>query len=509
LFPKFSEEIKSPVTSQELTLFNRQLNDRQKIAVKNIVNGSHSPYIVFGPPGTGKTNTVVECVLQLWKNRPECCILIATPSNNAADLIVDRLHRHITNREMFRLMAYQRHKDSVSPSVLEYCHYDSRVGAFDLLPIKQLLHYRIIVATCITAGLLYSAGTPDTHFSHVFIDEAGQSEEPETLVSLAGLITKNTSVTLVGDPKQLGAVVRSPLALKYGLDKSLLERLVGENIYERDKKTGQYNNRCITKLTQNYRSHPDILIPASILFYDSELIASADVAMRESLVGWEELPNKKFPIIFHGVIGKDEREQHSPSWFNTVEATTIIKYIEKLKQYRTSPINNKEIGIITPYRKQVLKLRQLLRVKQLEGVTVGSVEEFQGQERRIILISTVRSSDDMLDFDYKHHLGFLKNPKRFNVAITRAQALLIVVGNPYVLSGDKYWGTLLNYCLDNSAYTGVPFSKNKIQKDQENIITFLNTNIKASEDLDDLGEGDHFFNPSMVHDSTFKYVDKI
>jgi helicase MOV-10 len=80
-----------------------------------------------------------------------------------------------------------------------------------------------------------------------------------------------------------------------------------------------------------------------------------------------------------------------------------------------------QIGIITPYRKQVQKLQITLRSKGFSSIKVGSVEEFQGQERRVIIISTVRSSVDWLDFDAKHRLGFVASPKRFNVALTRAQ----------------------------------------------------------------------------------------
>jgi len=85
---------------------------------------------------------------------------------------------------------------------------------------------------------------------------------------------------------------------------------------------------------------------------------------------------------------------------------------------------------------------------------VGSVEEFQGQERLVIIVSTVRSNVDHLEFDFAHNPGFLRNPKRFNVAITRPQALLIVVGNPFVLGADVHWQALLKYAVDNGAYVG-------------------------------------------------------
>ncbi len=89
-------------------------------------------------------------------------------------------------------------------------------------------------------------------------------------------------------------------------------------------------------------------------------------------------------------------------------------------------------------------------------VKVGSTEMFQGAEKRIIIISTVRSSRDFITWDRKHQLGFLDNPKRFNVAITRAACLLIVVGNPIVLAGDACWGRLLRHCVAQNVYRGVP-----------------------------------------------------
>ena len=100
-------------------------------------------------------------------------------------------------------------------------------------------------------------------------------------------------------------------------------------------------------------------------------------------------------------------------------------------------------------------VRNKIKSKDIDKLTIGSVEEFQGSERRVIIISTVRSSKQYLEFDYAHNLGFLKNPERFNVAITRAQALLIVVGNPNVLMADVHWRELLMYCKANKAFLGI------------------------------------------------------
>ena len=146
-------------------------------------------------------------------------------------------------------------------------------------------------------------------------------------------------------------------------------------------------------------------------------------------------------------------------------------------------IQAKEIGVITPYRRQVQKIRQKLRKdEKTKEVMVGSTEEFQGQERRVIIVSTVRSSPEYVYTDNQYKLGFLKNPKRFNVAITRAKALLIVVGNPHILSQvtlyftmnigennckvpiifllqDHDWCRLLDWAASRGCYTGCSYTK--------------------------------------------------
>lgn len=273
---------------------------------------------------------------------------------------------------------------------------------------------------------------------------------------------------LAGDPRQLGPVLRSPLTQKHGLGYSMLERLLTYNALYKKGPDG-YNAQFITKLLRNYRSHPTILDVPNRLYYEGELQACADVMDRERFCRWEGLPQKDFPIIFHGVMGKDEREGNSPSFFNPEEAATVTSYLKllltssvKKGKARLSPRN---VGVISPYRKQVEKIRHCITKldKELRGLNdikdlkVGSVEEFQGQERSVILISTVRSSQSFVQLDLDFNLGFLKNPKRFNVAVTRAKALLIVVGNPLLLGHDPDWKAFLEFCKENGGYTGCPF----------------------------------------------------
>ncbi|XP_071140956.1 putative helicase MOV-10 [Mytilus edulis] len=460
-----TEQTSHPVNVQ-LRYFCRAIeaNEKQQIAVKHITLGTSrpSPYIVFGPPGTGKTFTIVEAIKQIWKTKPHTHILACTPSNSAADLIAERLLEHIPPRDILRLNAASRSYNTIPEKVKPVCNYSAATRQFVYHTKEDMMKYRIIISTLVTAGRLSSANFPTGHFSHVIVDEAGHAVEPELLIGVAGILNIDPHIpggcgqlVLAGDPQQLGPILRSPFAIKYGLDKSLLERyMIDQEVYAKP-----YDERIITKLLNNYRSHPDILYLPNKLFYDDELVVMADQMMRESLCDWEKLPNKGFPIIFHGVIGQDMREARSPSFFNAEEVSVVHSYVNSLlkEKKRGLKINPKDIGIISPYRKQVQKLQQLMRSNTWADIQIGSVEEFQGQEKKIIIVSTVRSNPEYLSLDMDFKLGFLKNPKRFNVTLTRAKALLIVVGNPVTLSHDNNWKQFIKYCQNNKAYVGVDF----------------------------------------------------
>ncbi|XP_016136482.1 putative helicase mov-10-B.1 isoform X2 [Sinocyclocheilus grahami] len=152
------------------------------------------------------------------------------------------------------------------------------------------MSYKILVSTLVTAGRLVSGGFPIGHFSHIFVDEAGHAVEPEAIISVAGLLNAETGqLVLAGDPKQLGPILRSPFAIRYGLGLSLLERLMTQNeLYQ--KGTTGYDNRYVTKLLRNYRSHPSILKIPNEMFYDGELVACADEMISHQYCMWEHLP---------------------------------------------------------------------------------------------------------------------------------------------------------------------------------------------------------------------------
>ncbi|XP_060593732.1 RNA helicase Mov10l1-like isoform X2 [Ruditapes philippinarum] len=249
-------------TGQEVTsrspFFNKHLNARQRSAVTRIVQGQGRPlpYILFGPPGTGKTVTVVEAILQIFTKLSYSRIIACTPSNSAADLLTQRLHESglVKTGDLVRLNAQQRSEQDLPDSIRPYCS----VG--DDLDLAS--RYRILVSTCVTAGTLYTLGIKSGHFTHVFIDEAGQATEPEALISSCLVSHTDGQITLAGDPQQLGPVLMSKFSKMYGLELSLLERLIHTPLYERDEQKfadhGAYDPLLVTKLLDNYRSHTSI-----------------------------------------------------------------------------------------------------------------------------------------------------------------------------------------------------------------------------------------------------------
>jgi putative helicase MOV10L1 len=381
---------------------------------------------------------------------PRSRILVATPSNSSADLIAHRLHEsgRVGVGELVRLNAFSRNVDTMPETIQPYCMTCDE--------LEKAIRHRILVTTCTTSGKIYTMCLQIGHFTHLFIDEAGQATEPETLVSV-GLIRCDSNpgqIILAGDPKQLGPVLMSQHSSSYGLNISLLERLSNNPLYSRNKSfaaSGYYNPNLLTKLVRNYRSHPSLLTLPSFMFYENELVSCASVETAEKMAHFSWLPKPGIPLLFHGIRGENYQETDSPSWCNPAEVYHVIRYLQLLLNAKVDPVN---VGVITPYRKQVEKIRNFITSNDLFPFKVGSVEEFQGQERDVIIVSTVRSHEYYVDQDVIQHLGFLRSPKRFNVTVTRAKSLLIVIGNPHLLIHDEHWGPFLKHCAQLGAYTG-------------------------------------------------------
>ncbi|KAI5748639.1 hypothetical protein M8J76_005035 [Diaphorina citri] len=420
-----------PSREKELRWFNRTLNWYQKAAVRNILRfeARPLPYVIFGPPGTGKTVTVTETILQLYTLIPECRILLATPNNASADLLAERLIES---------------------------------GQFQIGDLVRLLSFTYLQAGSVPSSIAPYCCTPAGYFTHCVIDEAGQATEPEVLVPISLLHRDNGHVVLAGDPLQLGPTVFSKLGQQLELRISLLERLTGRFLYSRDMSrfyaTGGYDPRLVTRLVNNYRTMPEILKISSDLFYDASLVPHVTLEDYEGLILRKlskVLPPRSqapypSPILFHGVQGDNAQDNDSPSWYNSTEAVVVIGYLKKLYDAGLQP---DQIGIITPYRKQI---RSIITGCGIPEPKVASIEEFQGQERLVIIVSTVRSlsSSSFLPKDIEQCLGFIGLPTRLNVAVTRARALLLIVGDPNLLGEDLYWAKIIAYIRSIGGYTG-------------------------------------------------------
>ncbi|KAG9077214.1 hypothetical protein FRC06_009024, partial [Ceratobasidium sp. 370] len=158
---------------------------------------------------------------------------------------------------------------------------------------------------------------------------------------------------------------------------------------------------------------------------------------------------------------ENQREAKSPSYFNIDEATLVRYYVRKLLSDRQLRLKGQDIGIISPYRQQCAKIEQLLkregqRLKrpEYEDIDVKVTEDWQGQERRVIIVSTVRSDPMQEEEDAEEFLGFVANWRRTNVTLTRAQALLIVIGNAPALELDPAWYFFLHYVHASGGWTG-------------------------------------------------------
>ncbi|GFY90637.1 P-loop containing nucleoside triphosphate hydrolases superfamily protein [Actinidia rufa] len=402
------------------------LNEEQLHAVAMILGCEGAPpYVIHGPPGTGKTMTLVEAIFQLYTARKNTRILVCAASNSAADHILEKLANNsevgVKENEIFRLNATSRSYVDVQANNIRFCFFEGLI--FKCPPLEALMHYRVIISTYMSSSLLSAEGICRGHFSHIFLDEAGQASEPETMVPISNLCQRETVVVLAGDPMQLGPVVHSNDAINFGLGKSYLERLFGCELYSNGDQS------FITKLVRNYRCHPAILHLPSKLFYEGKLLACKEDT---SLKSWLSLlPNKEFPVLFHGIQGCDEREGNDPSWFNRIEASKVVGIVKKLRA--SESLREEDIGVIAPYRQQVVKITKVLESSDMPNVKVGSVEQFQGQEREVIIVSTVRSTAKHNEFDKTYCLGFLSNPRRFNVAVTRSRILI----------GTSFYGTAL------------------------------------------------------------------
>lgn len=458
---------------EEFEWFDNTINDNeeQKIAIQNIINCTSfpSPYIIFGGPGTGKSSTIVEAITQIVKLKPKSHILVTAPSNSTCDDIGNRLLKFISKNKILRIYSpsFDNKPDKIDAILKEISNFRNRgmcdcnkrscpeIEPLDDPTYEEFYTTRVIIATLVGCGRIVSGGVDPNHFDYIFIDEAGSECVQRTLIPITGLgfsFNKvNAQIILCGDHKQLGPVISNPFAKKLGMEMSLMERLMlTDEKYECIE--GEYDNDFVTQLKKNYRNHPAIMEFSNKHFYNSNLISVCS----EDVINFSKDPellmyNTDFPIIFHTTKGPSK--EVGTSLKNESECALLGYYLNFILRHgiNGNKVEEKDIGIISPYRGQRDLIIESYQRSNPE-VEVGTVDAFQGREKKVIIMSCVRSQT--------RHVGFLRNEKRLNVALTRAKALLIIIGNASTLQKCSIWNQFITYCRENRGIIGDIFSVN-------------------------------------------------
>ncbi|CCG82750.1 Regulator of nonsense transcripts 1 homolog [Taphrina deformans PYCC 5710] len=193
------------------------------------------------------------------------------------------------------------------------------------------------------------------------------------------------------------------------------------------------------------------MVPSQ-LSYDSSLSACA-----QNVDSFSSTHSGSIPVRFIAHEGQEEAADVNAvtSWYNPSEIEIITEQVQEVMESSFGTLKPQDIAIMAPYREQVVRLRLALRKVQLSAVTVGTVEDYQGAEARVVIISVVRTQVRFLKQDKDHGVGILHEPRRSNVALTRAKELLIVVGNPVLMWDDNTWKNWLLFCKRNGTYTGL------------------------------------------------------
>lgn len=473
---------------------DEELNWPQKNAVENVClqNYGTVPYIISGPPGTGKTKTLIETALQLLRNVDQVShILICAPSEPATDTLADRLRLHLAPHEMLRLNRSSRPFSEVADEILPYCYVSESI--FALPPFPQLMKYKVIVTSCRDASLLMysrmtnsdlyavehglrqhihplSSDTPSRvrlHWTALLLDEAAQALEPEALLPLYVISPPLRSPKLAftplfvmaGDECQLGPRTSSP---KTPLKQSLFARLFSRPVYAEHPlargKTGQAPpplttsmlpilRPAFTNLIHNYRSHGAILaVPSSLFYFDTLKPEARDTS---ALAGWDGWRGRRWPVLFHNNTSPDDLERDGGGWFNNGEATIACSYAARLSSFLGG--RQQEVCIMSPFKAQVRLLRQKARSDQLalRDVNIGPTEAFQGLEHGVVILCVTRSNKRFVEKDKELSWGIIGQPNKMNVALTRAKYGLIIIGSRDVLVEDTHWRTVLDFCYRN------------------------------------------------------------
>ena len=453
---------------------NDRLNPSQNRAVQRILK-AQDVAIIHGPPGTGKTTTLVEAIKETALHEHQ--VLVCAPSNTAVDLLTlkcleaglevlrlgnparvdDELLTHTLDGSIMAHPDYQalrklrkdaedarkraakhkrkygaRERQQRSDLFREARELKAMAHKLEDYIVYQLVNHTPVITCTLTGASAKVLG--NKRFHTVFIDEAGQALEPSCWIP----ILRSNRVIMAGDHCQLPPTVKSQEADRRGLSHTLFEQVME-------------NKSVDVMLEQQYRMNEQIMRFSGQQFYHNQLFADASV--RDHLVG----PNFA-PVTFVDTAGCGFSESKNPqtlSTGNSEEANLVLLHLALL----FNQIENEapdaltptfRVGIITPYKEQVRLLKKQLRnspmLSSFESyVDINTVDGFQGQEREVVYISLVRSNT-------KNKIGFLADIRRMNVALTRARKKLVVIGDSSTLGEHPFYRDFLDYIDQLGAY---------------------------------------------------------
>ena len=433
------------------------LNRSQEVAVNNMLC-SRDVMIVHGPPGTGKTTTLVEAIAETLNREPQ--VLVCAQSNMAVDWICQKLVERgvrvlrIGNptrvndqmlgycyerqyeahpdypelwsiRKAIRQLQGERRKHSMSSSVQSRINrLRHRAEELEVkINVELFDNARVVASTLVGSNSSLLTGR---RFGTLFVDEAGQALEAATWIA----VRKADRVVLAGDHLQLPPTIKCYDAERGGLGVTMMEMVV------------RRWQQAVTLLTTQYRMNREIMQFSSDWFYGGSLKAADEVKVRGIL-------DFDTPMEWIDTSQMDFDEQVQGAGCSKVNVKEADFFVARLEEY-VSRIGLERIlderidfGLISPYKAQVRYMRQIVKrsavLRQLrEVLTVDTIDGFQGQERDVVFISLVRSNDD-------GSIGFLSDLRRMNVAITRARMKVVVIGNASTLCHHKFYAKLHAY----------------------------------------------------------------
>ncbi len=449
------------------------LNQSQQAALAKIISAPDVGFI-HGPPGTGKTTTLVQAIIHTVNDEKQ--VLVCAPSNAAVDLLVDKLSEQglnvirlghparvteqtlsktldarIAEHPSYRELRVLRKKmEQLKSKAFKYKRdygYHERQERKLLIQESKalkadadLLEFYIVNDLLQTAQAICCTLVGSSHpvlrgkkFQTAFIDEAAQALEPASWIP----ILRTQRVIFAGDHQQLPPTIKSNEAAKLGLAKTLFEKGI-----ERQPEMS-------AMLKVQYRMHEDIMKFSSAYFYKDELVAHDSVKA-------ELLESNESPVDFIDTAGcgyTEAQDAETLSRFNEEEARLLLSQVETLVEKIGVDAwldKNISMGIITPYRAQVDYLHKLAEASSIleplhRLIAINTVDAFQGQERDVIAISFVRSND-------KSEVGFLGDIRRTNVAMTRAKKKLIMIGDSATLGSHPFYLELIEYVQKGGFY---------------------------------------------------------